>query len=120
MAGFAVGPLPGDPLMAAAEFYARVVPQLDLHRAGAGEALTLIFTLADHTHKAWRLAAVQALARRYAPQRINAVASDDTAATTAALAYLAGAQGVTGQSLRLDGAGAGKVVGARHMSMTGG
>ena len=70
----------------------------------------IIFAPADHTHRAWRLAAVQGLARALAPRRVNALASDSEAAITAALAYLEGAAGLTGQYLPLDDAGAGLVV----------
>ena len=72
--------------------------------------LTLIFPPADHSHRAWRLAAVQALAREYAPVRVNALASKSESAIAAALAYLGTAEGVTGQLLELDDTGAGEVV----------
>ena len=75
-----------------------------------GEDLVLIFPPADHTHRAWRLAAVQSLARQYAPLRVNSVASADTAAIASALAYIASAPGLTGQYLALDGIGAGDVI----------
>ncbi len=75
-----------------------------------GEDLVIIFTLADHTHRAWRLAAIQSLAREFAPVRINALASDSEKAIAAALAYLETAKGVTGQLLELDDTGAGEVV----------
>ena len=70
----------------------------------------LIFPSADHTHRSWRLAAVQSLAREYAPVRVNAVSSDSETAIAAALAYLERAEGVTGQLLQLDDRGAGVVV----------
>jgi hypothetical protein len=72
--------------------------------------LVLVFPPADHTHSAWRLAAVESLAREQAPRRVNAVASADEAAIAAALAYLVKAEGVTGQYLPLDSAGAGAVL----------
>ncbi len=77
--------------------------------------LALVFLPAEHTHRAWRLAVVQELARAHAPRRVNAVASDDQTAVTAALAYLAGAAGLTGQYLPLasaspDSHAAGEVV----------
>ena len=72
--------------------------------------LTLVFPPADHSHRAWRLAAVQALAREHAPIRVNALASDSAKAIAAALAYLETAGGVTGQLLQLDDTGAGEVV----------
>jgi hypothetical protein len=75
-----------------------------------GVDVVLIFPPADHTHRAWRLAAVQGLAREYAPLRVNALASDDEAAIASALACLNGAPGLTGQYLALDGAGAGDVI----------
>ena len=72
--------------------------------------LVLIFPPADHTHRAWRLAAVQGLARELAPRRVNALASADEAAISAGLAYLESAAGLTGQYLPLDNAGAGLVI----------
>jgi hypothetical protein len=104
-----VGPLPGDALAASAGFHAEVLPKV-LAELKRREALTLVFAPADHTHRAWRLAAVQGLAREFAPVRVNALASDDERAIAAALAYLESAQGVTGQLLRLDGNGAGEVL----------
>lgn len=104
--------LPERPSEAAAVFYGEWMDKAKALLAPpcSGEDLTLIFPPADHTHRGWRLAAVQTLAREAAPLRINAVASDDPAATTAALAYLATAEGLTGQYLPLDSAGAGAVV----------
>ena len=100
--------LPEAPLAAAAGFHGHW-----LERASAGEGdLALVFAPANHTHAAWRLAAVQALARQRVPWRVNAVASDDEAAIAAALAYLEAAPGVTGQYFALDGGGAGSVLGA--------
>ena len=93
-----VGPLPDDALSAAAQFYAEVLPQI---APGDETTLTLIFRPADHSHRAWRLAAVQNLARRLAPIRVNALASADEAAIAAAHTYLANAPGVTGQYLPL-------------------
>ena len=106
---FDVGPLPGEPLAAAARFYGEVVP-LVTPRKGEGEDVVLVFPPANHTHRAWRLAAVQELARAGAPRRVNAIESDDEPAIAAAIAYLASAPGVTGQLLRLDGEGAGAVL----------
>ena len=105
MAPLRIGALPDEALAAAAQFHAVVLPRVltDLER---GESLTLVFAPADHTHRAWRLAVVQGLARQYAPVRVNALASDDESAIAAALRYLAAAEGVTGQYLPLDGNGA--------------
>jgi hypothetical protein len=104
-----VGVLPGDALAAATRFHAEVLPKV-LAELERGETLTLVFAPADHTHRAWRLAAVQGLAREFAPLRVNALAAEHEPAIAAALAYLETAQGVTGQLLRLDGNGAGEVL----------
>ena len=112
-----VGPLPENPLAAAAEFHAEVLPRVlamadDLWLAGLDPTshVTLVFAPADHLHRAWREAAIQTIARECAPIRINAVASVDEAALAAATAWLAGAPGVTGQFLTLDSHGAGAVL----------
>ncbi len=97
--------LPDDPLAAAARFHAELVPALPTE----GDVL-LVFAPAEHPHRGWREAAVGALGRAFAPRRINAVASDNPAAVDSALAYLATAQGLTGQYLPLDDAGAGAVL----------
>ena len=105
-----VGALPDEALAAAAMFHAEVLPDIRARLAAESDNLTLIFPPADHSHRAWRLAAVQALAREYAPVRVCAVTSNSEAAIAAALAYLATAEGVTGQLLELDDTGAGEVV----------
>lgn len=110
MALFRVGPLPEKALAASARFHADVLPKLQAELDKAPAVLTLVFAPADHTHRGWRLAAVQGLAREQAPIRVNALASDDEAAIAAADRYLAGAEGVTGQLLILDGIGAGEVL----------
>jgi hypothetical protein len=107
---FAVEDLPAAPLAASATFHARELPRLIAAMAQNRDPLMLVFAPADHTHRAWRLAAVQSLARARAPRRVNAVASDDAAAIAAAARYLDDADGVTGQYLPLDGHGAGEVV----------
>lgn len=107
-------PTSDDALAASARFYAETLPaaraQLDGMDPAQDPALTLIFDPADHRHRGWRLAAVQDLARAYAPIRVNAVAGGDQAGVSRALAYLTAAPGVTGQVLALDGAGADEVV----------
>lgn len=65
--------------------------------------LTLVLPSADHTHRAWRSAAVQTLARQAAPFRVNMVAGDDRVAIAKTCDYLATAKGVTGQYLVTDG-----------------
>jgi hypothetical protein len=101
--------LAAEPLAAAAQFHAEVLPRIAAEIQG-GANLALVFPPADYTHRAWRTAAVQALARQYAPLRVNALASDEEAAIAASLAYLARAEGVTGQYLPLDGNGAGALL----------
>lgn len=108
MALLRVGPLPAEPLAASARFHAQILPDV-LAELARGEDLTLVFDPAGHDHRGWRLALVQSLAREHAPRRINALAGDDQAAVAAAADYLASADGVTGQYLPLDGAGAGEV-----------
>jgi hypothetical protein len=104
-----IGALPGDALSASAQFHAEVLPKV-LSEMACGDTVTLAFAPADHTHRSWRLAVVQGLARQYAPVRVNALASDDERAIAATLAYLELAEGVTGQLLQLDGNGAGEVL----------
>lgn len=101
--------LSASALTAAAQFHAEILPQA-LEVLVGGEDVILAFAAADHTHKAWRLAVVQQLARDAAPLRVNAVAGGDEAAIAAAVGYLAEAPGVTGQLLALDGNGAGEVL----------
>lgn len=105
-----IGPLPDDTLDAAADFHARLLPAAEATLRAGADPLTLVFLPASHEHRAWRLAAVQGLARRFAPSRVNAAASADAAATDAAVRWLNGAAGVTGQLLALDGTGAGPVL----------
>ncbi len=132
---FDIGALPAAPLKAAATFHAEVLPLIEnamiapraseaaaaetdvpvAHDAlpaegRADDSLLLVFAPADATHRGWRLAVVQSLARAHAPLRINAVASNEGAAILAAEAYLDAAPGVTGQYWALDGKGAGPVL----------
>ena len=110
MALLRVGALGQVALAAAAEFHADVLPKVLAGLADKPKNLTLIFPPADHTHRAWRLAAVQSLAREFAPIRVNALASDSENAIAAAAAYLERAEGVTGQMLDLDDTGAAEVL----------
>lgn len=104
-----VGPLADSPLDAAAQFHAEVLPRAR-ETLARDQVLTVVFAAADHTHRGWRLAAVQALARDHAPARINALEGDDQRAIDAAAAYLTTAEGVTGQLLRIDGTGVGAML----------
>jgi len=94
--------LPPAPLDAAAAFFAENLPAARTALASA-DSLVLVLPPADHAHRAWRLAAVQELAREAAPRRVNAIAGGAPDAIDAALAYLDGAPGVTGQILAVDG-----------------
>ena len=105
-----LGPLADDALEAAADFHARLLPSIEMTLSGGADPLTLVFLPAGRDHRAWRLAAVQGLARRFAPSRINALESDEPAAIAAAARWLGDAGGVTGQVLALDGNGAGGVL----------
>lgn len=100
-----VGPLPEGALEAAARFYAEMLPRamamLNPDPPRAGEDLVLIFPPAPHDHRAWRLAAVQSLARAAAPLRVNGVVGEGEAAISRTLAFLETAPGVTGQLLAL-------------------
>ena len=103
--------LPDEPLAAAAAFHAEWLPRAQALLAGKGGDLTLLFEAADHAHRGWRVAAIQGLAREYAPYRVNGVAGGGDAAVSAAADYLARAEGLTGQYLPLDDVGAGAVLG---------
>lgn len=96
-----VAGLPDAPLDAAAAFHATWLPQAR-ELCGAAD-LVLAFPAAGHEHRAWRLAAVQELAREATPLRVNGVVGDDAEAIDQAAAYLADAQGVTGQLLAVGG-----------------
>jgi hypothetical protein len=105
MKRIAVDDLPGDPLAAASVFDQHWLPYAE-ETLAAGDDLLLAFAPADHTHRAWRLAVITGLARKYTPLRVNGVAGEG-AALGEAERYLAAAPGVTGQYLQLDGNGAG-------------
>jgi len=99
-----VSGLADNPLDAAAEFFAHHVPEIreDLRRPDR-PVLSIVFEPAGHEHRAWRLAAVQELARELAPIRINGIVGHDAGAIADIADYLAAAPGVTGQLLVADG-----------------
>jgi len=97
-----IGPLADEPLDAAADFHARLLPAIEAALGGGADPLTLVFLPASLEHRGWRLAVVQGLARRFAPSRVNALEADSPPAIEAALRWLVGAGGVTGQLLPLD------------------
>ena len=86
-------------LNAAAHFHAELAPHL---RSVAGEGdVVAIFPPAGHEHEAWRLAAIQEIAREAAPNRVNAVVGSDEAGIARTCEYLAAAPGISGQVLEL-------------------
>ncbi|MBB3956005.1 Rossmann fold domain-containing protein [Novosphingobium sediminicola] len=100
--------LPAAPLAAAVAFHAQWLAQAETMLADGD--LVLVMSLAGHEHRAWRLAAVQGLARAYAPARANLVECDEPAGIAAACAFLAASPGITGQILRLDSQAPGAVI----------
>lgn len=110
MAVFEVISLPDAPVAAAAQFYAKYLPLIEIYLMTDDGPLTLVFPPADHPHHGWRLAAVQSLAREYAPRRVNAICGPVGVAIVAAERFLASAEGLTGQYVTLDSAGAGPVL----------
>ena len=103
--------LPDIPLDAAAEFHARIVPDVRQAMARSGD-IVICFDPADHAHKAWRLAAIQNLAREGASGcRVNGLvaSSSDLAGTAETRQFLQQAAGVTGQLLEVAGNGAEKL-----------
>lgn len=104
-----IGALPDEALAAAAQFHARILPRV-LDAAAQGENVLLVFESADHTHRDWRNGVVRGLARRLAPVRVNAIAGNEETGMAATAEYLAGAPGVTGQLLPVDGTGAGSML----------
>jgi hypothetical protein len=94
--------LPAEPLDAAAEFYARELPEIrDDADINSELDLVIVFEPAGHDHRAWRLAAIQELARELAPRRINALVGKDESSIYEAMRYLDSAPGVTGQLLAI-------------------
>lgn len=96
----AVGLLPEGALDAATAFMAL---HLEAARAlladPASTALAIVLPPAAHDHRDWRLALARDLAREAAPKRVNVLAGAPGPMLGEALAYLAGAPGVTGQYL---------------------
>lgn len=106
MATVRVTALPAAPLDAAAAFHGEWLPRIRAELAASqDESSVLVFPTAEHSHRGWRLAAVQELARELAPRRINALACDSAGGEAAAVALLTECQGLTGQLLAIDTAG---------------
>jgi len=90
--------LPESALDAAAHFHSEWLPKAR-DELRAAESLALIFSVATHEHRGWRLAVVQELAREAAPKRVNGVVGDDLPATGQTTGWLVDAPGITGQLL---------------------
>ena len=101
-----IGTLPDEALAAAAQFHAQDLPCILQAMERADGHMVVAFPPADHTHRAWRLAVVQGLAREHVPLRINAVEGDSEEALAAAVEWLGRSAGVTGQYWPLDATGA--------------
>jgi hypothetical protein len=95
--------LPESPLDAAMDFYSRILPAVR-EGPGAVEEIVVGFEPAGHEHHAWRLAAIQELAREMAPCRVNGVVmpAANPVGCAEALNYLHRAPGITGQLLSVQ------------------
>jgi len=95
-----------DPVAAAEFFYRQILPGVELDLADPpDDDLLLVWRPCanEHEHRGWRLAAIQSLARRAAPLRVNGVVSARNGEPLAAVSrFLANAPGVTGQLLAVD------------------
>ncbi|RVQ69824.1 hypothetical protein EKN06_05185 [Croceicoccus ponticola] len=91
-----------EPLAAAARFHTKILPQIEAALVD-GESIVVRFDHAEGKPHRWRNEAIAALARKYAPLRINAVApagtEPDETAIAATISFLAGNEGITGQLL---------------------
>jgi hypothetical protein len=104
--------LAGRPLDAAVEFYADLVPLVRADFETMPDFnVTIVFATAGHEHRAWRLAAIQELAREAAPQgRVNGVVAEiaEVSATVQpgplreTIEWLQEASGITGQLLAIS------------------
>ena len=96
-----VSNLPDDALDAASVFHARGLGLVRRSMTPDADALVIVLPAAAHDHRGWRRALVQGLARSMAPVRVNALEGGNEESIAAALAWLEGASGVTGQLLKL-------------------
>lgn len=97
--------LPADPLDAAAVFYDSIA--LQVRSAKNQPSLAVLFAPADPVHAAWRLAAIQQLARDAAPAtRVNAVVINpgDEEGTAEVIRFALTAPGITGQIIEVANA----------------
>ena len=103
---------PHSPVDAAQHYYREIAPRLRAaqERAGPAEdgpeehqALIVVFPPADEAHRAWRLAAIQSLAREAAPRRVVGIVGEEEAGVLALADWTANAPGITGQLLEVAG-----------------
>ena len=104
--------LADQPLDAATEFYTKIVPLIRQDFKIMPEFnVTVVFHPAQHGHRAWRLAAIQELAREAAPAgRVNGIVADCAEVSVAledggirdAIEWLQQAPGITGQLLEVS------------------
>ena len=94
-----------DPLAASARFHAEFLPQIEAALSGGAAVIAVVFDHGEDKAHAWRRTAIAALARKYAPARVNGLApagpDADLQGRSATLSFLAGNAGVTGQLLLL-------------------
>ena len=103
---------PESPVDAASFFYSEHLPMIREALVGANpvaddpaptntlDEIAIVFPLADHTHRQWRLAAIQGLAREGAPRRVNGVVVGGSGgAVDKTIEWLTHAPGITGQLL---------------------
>ncbi len=87
-----------DPLFAADHFYAE---HMQTAVPDGVDLMVYYFDYAGHEHQAWRVAAIQGLARTMTPVRVNAIVGSDPneASVVQALDFLERSPGTTGQIL---------------------
>ncbi len=97
-----VGALPEQAIAASSAFHMDWMHHV-AEALSSADCVAVVFPTATYDHRDWRVAAIRDLARQHAPKRINGVGGGSIDAREHALHYLAGAPGVTGQYLELDG-----------------
>lgn len=95
-----IAELPLAALEAAATAYRDIMPQLAAEFA-RHRCIVLQLPHAPYDHDDWRRGFARDVARAYAPGRFNVVSGGDPDTLRATLDYLTGAEGVTGQLLRI-------------------
>lgn len=95
--------LPADAVDAAGAFYREHMALVRDALADNVTCITVVFPPASHDHRDWRRAAIASLARQNAPIRVNGLVGSEGGAMHKVLAWLAGAPGLTGQLLVVDG-----------------